>query len=124
MWVNCGPPATSPTAKARRLVVRNRASTVMPLVVVANRFIGEKGDRLEPGNRGKRWPGARRYHKAAWPDLDIAGADRAGIGEPRLSAQDADAQPLKAFHRIVRRDSGNHLLDAVPDGSKIDLRRR
>src|SRR5215471_1846301 len=35
MWVNCGPPAASPIAKARRLVVRSRASTVMPVAVAS-----------------------------------------------------------------------------------------
>ena len=204
--VNCGPPATSPIAKTRRLVVRSRASTVIPCAVAAIPAAGRSSapSRPPPGSdqemrsldpsppasrtqccrrrarrrRSRRGRGAQSLHrpvparlatssgssaaivardrdgdlraepamglrhsipigpppmtircpaargwqkssrssdrerrrardrrdrriraggddKAARPDLDLAGSDRAGAREPRFAAQDRDPEPLE-----------------------------
>ncbi len=94
---------------------------VGPLAVGEDRFVRQIGNVREPGDRRDRRIRAGRDDKAARPDLDLAGADRAGAGEPRLAAQHPDPEPLEPLDGIIRRDCRDDLLDTVRGGSEIDI---
>src|SRR5437764_1303171 len=107
-WVNCGPPAASPMAKARRFEVRSRRSTMIPA--------GEARDRRHDRRR------AGGDDKAPWPDGSVAGAERARVEKARLGRDHPHPEPFEALDRVVWRDASNDVFDAGRDGGEIDLR--
>ena len=94
---------------------------VRPYTVGENRFVRQVGSTRKPGNG---WDGgirAGRDDKAARADLDLADADRAGAGEPRLATQYPDPETLEPLDGIMWRDGGDDVLDTVRGGSEIGV---
>ncbi len=118
-------PRAQPAMRLRHLDPDRTAADddqmVRPFAVGENRFVRQVGNVREPGNRRDRRIRAGRDDKAARPDLDLAGADRAGAREPRLAAQHPDPEPLEPLDGIIRRDCRDDVLDTVRGGSEIDI---
>jgi len=62
-----------------------------------------------------------RDDKAARPNLQLTGPERAGTREPCLAAQHPDPEPLEPLDGIVWRNRRDDVLDAVGGGGEIDI---
>src|SRR5215469_7315555 len=85
-----------------------------------NRFVRQIRYGIEPRDLGDRRPRAGRYDKAAWPDLDLAGADCAAARKSRLTPQHPDPEPLEALDGIIGRNRRDDLLDTVCSRGEFD----
>jgi hypothetical protein len=92
-----------------------------PFAVGEDGFIRQIGDTVEPGDRRHRRMRAGRDDKAPRADLDVARSNRAGVRETRLGTQYPDAEPFEPFHRIIRRDRRDDLVNAVHDSGEVDM---
>ena len=89
---------------------------------IKDRFIGEERDRVNARNGRHRRRRARRYHKAAGPDLIAAGDYGRAVLEGGLRQNDLDAEAGKTLDGVIRFDGGDDLVDMGEHSAVVDLR--
>ena len=100
----------------------DHAETFGQSLKVKDRFIGEKRDLVEAGNRRAGGTRSGGDDKAARLDANAVGLDAIRRDEAGMGAQHAHAHRLKARHFVIGRDGFDSGADVCAHSRHVDLR--